>query len=127
MEEKMKKIIGLIVVGTLLLGCATTNVNINANVTDAKVIVNGKLLGQTPINSIKIKNNSGRSYQVIIEKEGYKTYQGTLRTEEKTGAMVAVVIGYSFCWLVLPALLLINVKYISGPMPDQYFVLEEEK
>ncbi|MDR0443980.1 MAG: PEGA domain-containing protein [Treponema sp.] len=123
----MKKIIGLIVVGTLLLGCATTNVNINANVTDAKVIVNGKLLGQTPINSIKIKNNSGRSYQVIIEKEGYKTYQGTLRTEEKTGAMVAVVIGYSFCWLVLPALLLINVKYISGPMPDQYFVLEEEK
>lgn len=121
----MKKIIGLILIGTLLLGCATTKVNISANVTGASVIVDGRPLGETPINSVKIKNTSGRYNQVIIEKEGYKTYQGTLQKEDKMGAIAAVVIGYSFCWLLLPALLLINTKYVSGPVSDQYFILEE--
>jgi hypothetical protein len=120
----VKKIIALLVMGALLSGCATTRVNINSNVGGAKVIVDGKVLGETPINSVKIKNNSDRSIPVIIEKEGYKTYQGNLQQENKTGAMVAVVIGYSFSWLLLPALLLLNLQYIRGPVSDQYFVLE---
>jgi hypothetical protein len=123
----MKKITGLILVGTLLLGCATTNVNINTNVPGANVIVDGVALGQTPINSVKIRNTSGRSHQIIIEKEGYETYLGVLRKEDKTGAIAAVIIGYSFSWLLLPALLLINLKYISGPVPDQYFILVESR
>jgi hypothetical protein len=122
----MKKIIGLSLIVTMLLGCATsTNVNINTNVPDANVVVNGKQLGKTPINSVKIKNKSGQSYQVIIEKEGYKTYTGYLQKEDKHGAMAAVIVGYSLCWLVLPALLLLYAMNLEGPVSDQYFVLEK--
>ena len=122
----MKKIIALLLVGIILTGCASTKVNIDTNVPDARVIVDGVVLGQTPINSVKIKNTSGKSNIVIIEKEGYKTYQGTLYKEDKAGAITAVVIGYSLSWLVLPLLLLINLKYVAGPVPNQYFVLEKE-
>jgi len=116
-------------IGALLSGCATANattkVNINTNVDGAKVVVDGRILGQTPINSVEIKNSSGaRNYPVIIEKEGYKIYHGNLEQEDKMGAIVAVIIGYSFCWLLLPALLLFNAQYVRGPVPDQYFYLE---
>lgn len=122
----MSKFIAMLLAGILLMGCSTTKVNINTNVPDAKVVVDGKMLGQTPINSVKIKNTSGRSQTVVIEKEGYKPYIGLLQKENKNGATVAVIIGYSFCWLLLPALLLLNAQYVSGPVPDQYFVLEKE-
>jgi len=121
----MQKIIALLMVGALLSSCATsTNVNIKTNVDGAKVIVDGKLLGETPVNSVKIKNNSGGSYQIIIEKEGYKTFRGILRKEDKTGAMAAVIAGYALSFLILPLLLLLYIPYTSGPVPDQYFSLE---
>ena len=120
----MKKIIGLVLAGVLLFGCATTKVNINTNVEDARVIIDGKLLGQTPIESVKIKNTT-RTYQAVIEKEGYKTYQGNLRTETNTPAVVAIVFGYTFSFLILPLLLFINANYVIKPVADQYFVLEE--
>jgi hypothetical protein len=121
----MKKIIALLVMGAFLFGCATTTkVNFHTNVDGAKVVVDGRILGQTPINSVEIKNNQGAPYQVIIEKEGYKTYRGNLQNELKYGAIVATYIGYTFCWLILPALLLINAQYMQGPAPDQYFYLE---
>ena len=120
----MKKIIALLVMGALLSGCSTTMVSINTNVEGAKVIVDGKLLGETPIDSVPIKNKTGSAYQVIIEKEGYKPFRSILQKEDKAGASVAVYIGYAFCWLLLPALLLINMQYMEGPVPDQYFVLE---
>jgi hypothetical protein len=121
----MKKIIALLVIGALLSGCATTtNVNIKTNVDGARVIVDGKILGETPVNSVEMKNNAGGSYQVIIEKEGYKTYRGILQKEDKMGAMAAVIVGYSLSFLLLPLLLLLYAPYISGPVPDQYFSLE---
>ena len=121
----MKKIIALLVIGALLSGCATTtNVNIKTNVEGARVIVDGKLLGETPINSVKIENNTGKPYQVIIEKEGYRTYHGRLQKEDKADAMGAVIVGYSLCFLILPLFLLLYAPYISGPVPDQYFSLE---
>jgi len=121
----MNRVIGLLLLGIILTGCATTKVNINTNVDGARVIVDGKVVGQTPVNSAKIKNSSGRQYQVIIEKEGYKTYQGTLQKENNMGAIAAVVIGYSLIWLLLPALLLINAQYVEKPVSDQYFILEK--
>jgi len=122
----MKKVISLIMIVILFLsGCATTKVNINTNVEGAKVTIDGKVIGETPINSTKLKNSSGKEYHVIIEKEGYKTYQGSLRKELNTGAVVSVAIGYSLCFLILPAFLLINALYIERPVPDQYFVLEK--
>ena len=124
----MKKFIGLLLIAVMLLSCATsTQVNINTNVPDANVVLDGKQIGKTPIKSVKIKNKASRSYQVIIEKEGYKTYTGYLNKEDKPAAMVAVAIGYIFIWAILPALLLLYIPAIQGPVPDQYFVLEEAK
>jgi len=123
----MKKIIGLLLIGIMLAGCATTKVNINTNVDGARVIVDGRLLGQTPIISTKIKNNTGNNYPIIIEKEGYKTYRGNLYREDKMGAIVATTIGYIFAFpFILPLLLCINGLYINGPVADQYFILEAE-
>ena len=122
----MNKFIALLLVGIILTGCASTKVTINTNVPDARVIVDGKVLGQTPINKVKIKNTSGRYQSVVIEKEGYKTYQGNLKKEDKGGAQAAVIAGYCLAILILPLFLLIYSKYISGPVPDQYFVLEKE-
>ena len=126
-ESKMNKFIALLLVGIIFTGCASTKVTINTNVPDAKVIVDGKVLGQTPINKVKIKNTSGRYQSVIIEKEGYKTFQGNLAKEDKGGAQAAVIVGYSLGILILPLLLLINLKYIAGPVPDQYFILEKDE
>ncbi|GHV48792.1 hypothetical protein AGMMS49546_39520 [Spirochaetia bacterium] len=74
---------------------------------------------------IRIKNNSGDSYRVIIEKEGYETLQTRLQTETKGANVAAVVVGYALCWLILPAALLFNAFWVNGPVPDQYFVLKE--
>jgi hypothetical protein len=105
--------------------CATTRVNINTNVPGAQVTVDGKTLGATPIFEAKIKNSTGKTYQVIIEKEGYETMRGVLQKETKSANAAAVVVGYALCWLVLPMLLWINGAWMEGPVPDQYFVLTE--
>jgi len=123
----MKKFIVLILIGTLSSGCVTSRININTNVNDARVIVDGELLGQTPINSVEVKNRTGRPYKVIIEKEGYKTYQGVLQKEYKPLAATATVFGYLFCWLILPAPLMIYALYAEGPMSNHYFVLEAKE
>jgi len=124
----MKKLISLLLIWILLSGCAstTTNVNINTNVGGARVTIDGKEIGQTPINSVKLKNTSGKDYQITIEKEGYKTYEGVLRKEENESALTAVIIGFIFIWLLFPALLLINAKYLEKPLKYQYFILEKE-
>jgi len=110
----------------MISGCATsTIVNINTNVPASNVIIDGKAIGETPINSVVLKNKMG-SYQIVIQKEGYKVYNGTLHKEQKIGPTAAVVTGYIFCWLLLPALLFLYIPYMEGPVPDQYFVLDKE-
>ena len=121
----MKKFISLMLVCAMISSCATSRVNINTNVPASNVIIDGKEVGETPISSLALKNKTGR-YQIIIEKEGYKVYQGYLRKETKAGPLVAVVTGYSLIWLLLPALLLLYIPYVEGPEPNQYFVLEKE-
>ena len=55
----MKNIIALFLICLLLLsGCSTTRVTINTNVPDARVIVDGELLGNTPVQSVKMKNKT---------------------------------------------------------------------
>ncbi|MDR0389448.1 MAG: PEGA domain-containing protein [Spirochaetaceae bacterium] len=119
------KIIASVLICVMVMGCSTTSkVNIRTNVPGASVVVDGRDIGQTPLESIEIKNKS-EGYRVIIEKEGYETYTGTLAKETKAGPMAAVIIGYAFCWALLPALLLLYIPYVDGPTSDQYFVLKE--
>jgi uncharacterized protein YcfL len=122
----MEKLVSVLLIAIMLAGCqTTTKVNINTNVPGASVVVNGRMIGDTPIQQVKIKNSSGKGYQVIIEKEGYETFQGRLTTETKSANVVAVGIGYAFCWLILPMFLYINALWVEGPQPDQYFMLKE--
>ena len=121
----MKRIIGSLLLVTLLLSCATSKVNITSNVEGANIILDGKPLGQTPIYSATVPNVSGRSYEVVIEKEGYQPYRGFLRKESNTPALVAVIVGYSLIVFILPALLLFNYQYLERPVENQYFILEE--
>ncbi|GHV09930.1 hypothetical protein FACS189485_22850 [Spirochaetia bacterium] len=122
----MQKIVSIILISLILGSCqTTTKVNITTNVPDAKVTVDGKPLGNTPISSVKIKNNSGKTYSVVVEKEGYETLQTRLHTETKNANVAGLVVGYSLCWLIIPALLLLNGLWLDGPVEDQYFVLKE--
>jgi len=123
----MKKILALLLIGILMSGCASnkyTKVTIDTNVPDARIIVDRQVLGQTPVNSVKIENKTGKIYTIVIEKEGYKTYVGTLKKEEKASAQIAVVMGYVFSFFLFPMLLWINAKYLNGPVSYQYFTLE---
>ncbi|MDR0449984.1 MAG: PEGA domain-containing protein [Treponema sp.] len=122
----MEKVISLLLIAVMLAGCqTTTKVNINTNVPDASVTVDGRLIGNTPLQKVKIKNSSGKSYRIIIEKEGYETFRGALATEIKSANAVAIGVGYVFSWLLLPMFLWINALWIEGPQPNQYFILEE--
>ena len=124
----MKKIIPLLLIVIILMsGCASTKitrVNINTNVPGARVIVDGRLLGTTPLESVEMRNKLGKKYPIVIEMEGYQTFRGNLNTERKTGAQTAVVIGGIFYFLILPMLLWININYLDGPVPNQYFSLD---
>ncbi|MDR1277121.1 MAG: PEGA domain-containing protein [Treponema sp.] len=122
----MNKIISVAVIAAFFSACQTTTlVNINTNVPGAQVVLDGKIIGATPINDYKVKNSAGKKYQVIIEKEGYEPVQRNLQTETKTANQVAVVIGYAFGILILPAFLMLNALWMEGPVPDQYFILEK--
>jgi hypothetical protein len=124
----MKKIIGMILIAAFLSACqTTTRVSINTNVPGARVVLNGQDLGTTPVAGVKVKNSSGKTYNVVIEKEGYETLQRSLQKETKTANATAVIIGYVFSWALLPMLLWINGAWIDGPAPDHYFVLTEIK
>jgi hypothetical protein len=122
----MAKALSILLIAVMLAGCQTTTmVNIATNVPDALVVVDGKVVGTTPVEQVEIKNSSGRDYPVIIQKEGYETFRGKLATENKPAAVAAVGVGYALSWLVLPMLLFINALWIKGPQPDQYFILKE--
>jgi predicted S18 family serine protease len=122
----MSKIISIILIAAFLAACqTTTKVNINTNVPGAQVTLNGQSLGTTPITKVKVKNGTGKSYGVVIEKEGYETLQRNLKVETKTANATAVIVGYVLSFAVLPLLLCINGLWIDGPAPDQYFVLEK--
>jgi hypothetical protein len=123
----MEKAVSILLIAIILAGCqTTTQVNINTNVPDASVVVAGQPVGNTPVNQVKIKNSSGKTYPVVIQKEGYETFRGVLTTETKTANATAVVIGYVLSPLILPMLLWINGLWIDGPQENQYFVLKEE-
>ncbi|WP_169313405.1 PEGA domain-containing protein [Treponema primitia] len=122
----MKKLICLLLILAIFTGCQTTTlVNINTNIPDARVTIDGKTVGSTPITKTKIKNSVDKKYRIVIEKEGYETLQRTLHTETKKANAAAVVVGYVFCWALIPMLLWINAAWLEGPVPDQYFILTE--
>jgi hypothetical protein len=125
--RRSSKIVSMVLIAAVFLSACqtTTRVNIDTNVPGAQVVLDGKAIGTAPITRAKIKNSYNGKYNVTIEKEGYETLQRSLKIESKAGPTTALVIGYSLSWLILPALLCINAFWITGPEPNQYFVLTE--
>lgn len=79
-----KMINGALLCATLLLsGCAsiingrTQKVNIQSNVPNARIFINGEDQGTTP-NKVRLKRRS--HYEVVIRAKGYSPYRETLRS-----------------------------------------------
>jgi hypothetical protein len=53
-----------------------TTLSINANVSDAKVLVNGKKIGKTPLSDVTV---SPGEHKITVEKQGYEPYRKTIR------------------------------------------------
>ena len=115
----MKKsvIVALLVMACLLSGsgCSTTTrVTIDSSPSGADVILDGVNIGTTPIEKHKISNRVGRSYDIILKKDGYQLLQARLKTEIKTASLIGAI------------LITIPVVWVEGPKEAQYFVLKKE-
>jgi hypothetical protein len=109
----MKKMITVLLIATLFLGGCATMVRIETEVPDAKVKLNGQLVGSTPVTR-SLSDAIWENYDVVIEKDGYKTFRGRLNKEFKVGTFI----GGLFVW---PLLL-----WTYGPEPYQTFELEKQ-
>jgi PEGA domain./Curli production assembly/transport component CsgG. len=101
----------LCLTAALLSGCATI-VKIDSNVEGAEVIFNGEHIGRTPVHKA-CSDFVFNSYDVIIEKEGYETYRGSLKKELKV-----------FPLIISPVFSFVPLLWCYGPQPGQYFELQ---
>ena len=53
-------------------------ISVDANVSEARVLVDGRDIGTTPLPDAKV---SAGSHRILVEKEGYRTYRKTVRIE----------------------------------------------
>lgn len=89
--------------------------NIRTDPPNAKVSINGQLVGKTPIDT-SLSNFDFTVYNVTIAKEGYETFAASLQKQFKVGAFV---FGLFFWW---PEFL-----FVYGPKPYQAYELEPVK
>ncbi|QQO09167.1 PEGA domain-containing protein [Breznakiella homolactica] len=116
MSSKLGKVFFLFMGVLCIAGCSTsTKVTIDSSPQGAQVILDGKVIGDTPIYDYKISNRLGRVYSVVLQKEGHQTLHTKLKTETKAASVVGAV------------LLLVPVIWVEGPQENQYFLLPEEK
>jgi hypothetical protein len=99
-----------------LISSCVTMVNIQSEPAGADVILNGKPIGQTPVN-VLLSDEAWKTHTVILKKAGYQPIQQTLSKEVKVGPIIA-----SIPFLVLPWPLI----WVYGPEPFQYFLLHKE-
>jgi hypothetical protein len=80
--RKLKILVSIVLIGLMAYGCATIisgskqEMNITSSPSNAKVTINGKSVGTTPVSKdIKRKKDN---VSIKIELEGYETYTTTL-------------------------------------------------
>jgi hypothetical protein len=95
----------------IFMGCSSF-VSIRTTPTDAKIKINGQVVGQGTVDK-RMSNFDFNDYNVEISKPGYKTLNTSLNKEFKVGAFV---LGLLFWW---PELL-----WVYGPSPVQNFELD---
>jgi hypothetical protein len=99
-------------VGVVLMGCSTF-VSIRTTPNDAKIKINGQVVGNGQVDAV-YSNFDFAEYSVEISKPGYQTLHATLQKEFKVGAFILGL----FIW---PELL-----FVYGPNSSQIFELERD-
>lgn len=116
MIRKMRGM-GLLIVSAIFMGCSTTTrVFIDSFPTNAQVVMDGKVIGNTPIRNYRIKNRIGKEYFIVLTKEGYEPLQATLKTEIKAASFIGAALFGD-----------IPLVWFEGPQKGQYFILREKK
>jgi len=111
----MKNVLFLIILTLLTFSSCSTLVHINSEPQGAYVIIDGKTIGETPID-VTIPDRSWEKYNVIVMKKGYESIDRELDKEIKVGPVVAAI---PFCCLPWPLI------WAQGPKSDQYFILKK--
>ena len=111
---QMKRLISVLVVVIFVFCSCATVVQIDSEPRGAKVTLDGRYLGETPVET-QLSNAVWESYVVEIEKDGYRPVYAELRKEIKLGPGIA---GFFFMW---PLWL-----WAYGPESYQSFTLREE-
>jgi hypothetical protein len=88
-------------------------VHINSKPEDAKVRINGELVGNTPVHQ-SLSDFDFIQYEVTIEKEGYKPLHTALEKEFKVGPFIGGFFAVYIPWL-----------WINGPKEYHYYELDE--
>ena len=115
MIRKIWILLTLMMCMLIIVGCkTTTKVTLESEPSGAEVIFEGKSIGNTPIHDYKIKNAIQRDYQIILKKDGYRIWQGKLKTEAKIANVIG---GY---------ISLVPLLWAQGPTEFQYFILIKE-
>ncbi len=91
----MKRLIALILVFFILLGCGSTTV-IKSNPSEAKLYLDGQFKGETP-HTYGDRAAAGTMRTVTLKKEGYKDFTGHIKREQLS---VPALIGGIF--LIIP-------------------------
>jgi hypothetical protein len=97
----------------VVLSSCVTPVRIDSDVPAADVFINGEKVGKTPT-VVELSDFIFSNYDVVIEKEGYTPYYGSIRKEFKTGRFIWGFFGGGITW-----------PWVYGPKPYQTFYLNE--
>jgi hypothetical protein len=112
-RKKMKRVIAASVVLILIMSSCATLVRIETDVPDAKVKLDGQTIGTTPVEK-SLSDGIWENYDIVIEKDGYRTLRTRLNKEFKVGTFIGGLI-------IWPLLL-----WVYGPEPIQFFELEKQ-
>ena len=105
-----KRAAAAVVALALTTACAQ-HVEFVSNPPGAHLWINGQDLGLTPARGT-FSYTAFSNFEVILEKEGYATYRGSLPTDVKVGHLV---FGLLCCW---PALI-----WMQGPVDHYQFIM----
>jgi len=108
----MRKLIALAIAFFFLFGCASSTL-IKSNPPGAKLYLNGQDLGETPY-TYSDRAAAGTMRTVILKKEGYKDFNGTIKREKLS---VPALIGGIF--------LLVPFIWILEYPPEYNFEMEK--
>lgn len=116
MKKRFLNIFLVSLVVLVVFSSCVTPVRIDSNAPGADVFINGKPVGKTPT-IVELSDFVFSNYEIVLEKDGYTPYYGSIRKEFKTGRFIwGGLLGGFIPWF-----------WVYGPEPYQTFYLNEEE